>query len=221
MSIILNIDTATENAQVSIAKDGIILQHLDNDHQKNHAQFLQPALQKILLSTGILINDVDAIAVTAGPGSYTGIRVGMASAKGLCYALNKPLITINTLEVLTIAAQANTTTASLFCPMIDARRMEVFTALYTTSLTPLLAPCALILNENSFATYLQTTPVSFFGSGAFKWQALCQHTNASFITTLNTPVAMANLAAKYFTKSQFAPLAYSQPIYCKEFMDNV
>ena len=104
MSLILNIDTATENAQISFAKDGIVLQSVSNDLQKDHAAFLQTAIQQLLKTVGISLNNIDAVAIAAGPGSYTGLRVSMASAKGLCYALNKPLIALNTLEVLTIAA---------------------------------------------------------------------------------------------------------------------
>ncbi len=142
MGLILNIDTATETAQVSFAKDGKVLQSLTNELQKDHASFLQTAIQQLAKKNNLILTDVDGIAVTAGPGSYTGIRVGMASAKGLCYALNKPLIAINTLQVLTVAAQQELNNASeiLFCPMIDARRMEVFTAIYNNTLAEILPP---------------------------------------------------------------------------------
>jgi len=134
MSLILNIDTASENAHVSLAKDGQVLHTLSNDSQKEHASFLQAAIEQLIKNAAVSFKEVDAVAVTAGPGSYTGLRVGFASAKGLCYALKKPFITIGTLEVLTVSALQLYPPAAdeniLCCPMMDARRMEVFTAIY-------------------------------------------------------------------------------------------
>jgi len=220
MALILNIDTATETAQVSFAKDGIVLQALHNTAQKDHAAFLQTAIQQLTKTAVITLTAIDAVAVTAGPGSYTGLRVGMSSAKGLCYALNKPLIAINTLEVLAVdAIQQSNDVATLFCPMIDARRMEVFTALYNQDLTTALAPCAMVLDENSFAQQLKQHKIVFFGSGAFKWQAVCKHPNALFAVVSNPTSAMAYLSDSYFKKQSFADLAYSEPFYLKEFQD--
>ena len=145
MSLILNIDTATDIAHISISKSGVILDSVTNKEQKDHGSFLQPAIQQLLKNNFISIQELDAIAISAGPGSYTGLRVGMASAKGLCFALEKPLITISSLEIIAYAAilEAGTQTANtgvLFCPMIDARRMEVFTALFSPELEPVLEP---------------------------------------------------------------------------------
>ena len=222
MALILNIDTATETAQVSFAKDGIVLQALQNNAQKDHASFLQTAIQQLAKTAVITLNDVDAIAVTAGPGSYTGLRVGMSSAKGLCYALNKPLIAINTLEVLAAdAIQRSNDDAILFCPMIDARRMEVFTAIYNHDLTTALAPCAMVLDEHSFAEQLMQHKIIFFGSGAVKWQSICKNPNALFANVSNPANAMAALSNTYFKKQAFADLAYSEPLYLKEFQDKV
>jgi tRNA threonylcarbamoyladenosine biosynthesis protein TsaB len=223
MGLILNIDTATETAQVSFAKDGIVVQSLHNNLQKDHASFLQTAIQQLAIAAAIKLNDVDAIAVTAGPGSYTGLRVGMSGAKGLCYALNKPLIALNTLEVLTVAAiqQSNAANDILYCPMIDARRMEVFTALYKHTLTSDLHPCAMVLNEGSFADELAQNKIIFFGSGAAKWQAICKHSNASFAVDLNLQNAMASLSETHFKQQQFANLAYTEPYYLKEFQDKI
>ncbi len=223
MGLILNIDTATETAQVSFAKDGKVLQSLTNELQKDHASFLQTAIQQLAKKNNLTLTDVDGIAVTAGPGSYTGIRVGMASAKGLCYALNKPLIAINTLQVLTVAAQQELNNASeiLFCPMIDARRMEVFTAIYNNTLAEILPPCAIILEERSFLSQLQNNKIVFFGSGTAKWQSLCRHSNASFAAASNITEAMASLSEAYFVQHKFSDLAYSQPFYLKEFQDKI
>jgi tRNA threonylcarbamoyladenosine biosynthesis protein TsaB len=222
MALILNIDTATGTAQVSFAKDAVIIRSLVNDQQKDHAAFIQTAIQQLVNETGIALNEIDAVAVTAGPGSYTGLRVGMASAKGLCYALNKPLIAVNTLEVLTIAAQQQAGSKyDLYCPMIDARRMEVFTALYDNQLNILLQPCAMILDENSFFNLLEKNKILFFGNGAAKWQNACKHVNASFTDVSSLIAAMANTAQNYYRQQQFANLAYSEPFYLKEFQDKI
>ena len=223
MSFILNIDTATEEAHISIARDGIILRSLINRSQKDHGSFLQLAVQQLSKDTNIPLTKIDAIAVTAGPGSYTGLRVGMASAKGLCYALNKPLITVNTLEVLAASALyqlkgQQVKEQNLLCPMIDARRMEVFTAIYNMELVTVDVPSAMVLNENSFADHL-TDNMVFFGSGSAKWKLICKHPHASFINVAILPEAMNDLATNLFTMQQFTQIADSQPIYLKEFHD--
>jgi len=223
MALILNIDTATETAQVSFAKDGIVIQSLQNESQKDHAAFLQSAIQQLAKSAAITLTEVDAIAVTAGPGSYTGLRVGLSGAKGFCFALEKPLIAVNTLEVLTIAAmhQHNLSDSTLYCPMIDARRMEVFTAIYSNTLTSVLHSCAMVLNEDSFTEQLHHHQILFFGSGAAKWGSICKHPNASFAVVSNLAAAMASLSNTFFKKQQFANLAYSEPFYLKEFQDKI
>ena len=222
MSVILNIDTALDIACISIAKEGVVINSVSNTEQKDHGGFLQPAIKALLNDATISTGDLDAVAIAAGPGSYTGLRVGMASAKGLCYALKKPLITIGTLEILTFGAiqQYNNTaisSSSLLCPMIDARRMEVFTALYDFSLKPVLEPCAMVLNENSFAKSLLKNQVLFFGTGSAKWELICRHKNALFIPYSSNPLAMSNLAHEKFRDNNFADLAYCEPLYLKEF----
>ena len=223
MSLILNIDTATATAEVSFAKDGEVLHCLQNDSQKDHAAFLQTAIQQLLKNANFTPAHIDAVALTAGPGSYTGLRVGMASAKGLCYALNKPLIALNTLQVLAVGVQQVLYNPAniLFCPMIDARRMEVFTALYDEKLNPLLAPCAMVLQQDSFLHQLQRFKIVFFGSGAAKWQLACAHPNASFATVSNIANAMAFLGNQHFVEKKFADLAYSEPFYLKAFQDKI
>jgi tRNA threonylcarbamoyladenosine biosynthesis protein TsaB len=225
MGVILNIDTATGTAQVNFAKDGIVLNALSNDLQKDHAAFLQIAVEELVAKTGIQLKDIDAVAVTYGPGSYTGLRVGLASAKGLCYALKKPLITINTLEALTVSVQEtlqnnSANEALLFCPMIDARRMEVFTAIYNKPLKLFLQPCAMVLDERSFNKELENGSILFFGSGALKWKNICTHLSASFadISGVSAP-GIAALSYRYFLQKEFAELAYSEPLYLKEFQD--
>lgn len=220
MSFILNIDTASEKAHVSFTKDGEVLGFLNSESQKEHASFLQSAIQLLIKSTGIGLKDLDAVAVTDGPGSYTGLRVGMASAKGLCYALKKPLITIGSLEILTqsaIRSFPDLHDSVLYCPMIDARRMEVFTALYQKNLSITLAPCALILDEISFEEPLSNNKIFFFGTGSAKWQSICNHPNASFENVPVLPESMSLLSYISFLEKKFTNLAYSEPLYLKEF----
>jgi tRNA threonylcarbamoyladenosine biosynthesis protein TsaB len=220
MSIILNIDTASEKAQVSFARNGEVLHCLYNGSQKEHASFLQSAILELVKITGIPLPGINAVAVTAGPGSYTGLRVGMASAKGLCYALKKPLITINTLEVLTSSAMLlfpEMEGSVLFCPMIDARRMEVFTAIYKKDLSEYMKPAALILDDRSFAKELSETKLLFFGTGSKKWELICKHPNALFKIVPLLPEAFAKQSEKCSFQGLFADLAYSEPFYLKDF----
>jgi tRNA threonylcarbamoyladenosine biosynthesis protein TsaB len=229
MPLILNIDTATENASVCISNDDEILAIKNNETPKDHASFLQPAIKKIIAVANLQLSDIDAVSVTAGPGSYTGLRVGLSSAKGLCYALNKPLILINTLDVMAFAAikEFQTTLYKaedqsqqiniLFCPMIDARRMEVFTALYDKQLETIDVPASMILNEVSFAAQLQGNKIIFSGSGSRKFQTLVSHPNALFSAVQHYAVHLALLSLKAFHSNKFADLAYSEPFYLKEF----
>ena len=219
MSLILNIDTATETAHVSIARDGSLLLSRGNNSPKDHASFLQVTIKQLVQGTAISLHELDAIAVTEGPGSYTGIRVGMASAKGLCFALNKPLITLDTLTLL--AASAIETVPvdqqALLCPMIDARRQEVFTAVYDQQLNNILPVCAMILNEGSFKDILDLNKLLFFGSGAQKWKLVCQHMNALFMDVIVSPLAMSKLSADRFIKKHFTNIITAEPLYGKEF----
>jgi tRNA threonylcarbamoyladenosine biosynthesis protein TsaB len=225
MSIIINIDTATEAAHVSIARDGVIVQQAFNTNQMDHAGFLQVAIKDILSKAGINFSQVDAIAVTIGPGSYTGLRVGLSSAKGLCYALNKPLIAIGTLDVLAKSAlispeKVKFKSKTLLCPMIDARRMEVFTAIFDQSLQTILSPCAVILEEISFKELLIKGSIAFFGNGSQKWQTIQLSNNAIFIDVTINPLAMSELSQNKYTNKDFADLAYTEPAYIKEFYLN-
>lgn len=220
MSLILNIDTASEKAHISLAEDGKLLHTLSNESQKEHASFLQSGIEQLTKLTGIHLKDIAAVSVTAGPGSYTGLRVGYASAKGLCYALKKPLITIGTLEVLTASALhlfPDNNKNLLYCPMIDARRMEVFTAIYKHDLTLHLQPCALILDESSFEKDLLKNQIVFFGTGSDKWRFICKHENAIFKTVTILPKSLSKSTNTLFSEKKFTELAYSEPMYLKEF----
>jgi len=215
MSYILHINTALETASVSLAIKGSVVSERQNGVQKEHAAFLHLAIDEMMQEAGIPLKDLAAVAVIHGPGSYTGLRVGMAGAKGICYALSLPLITINTLEWMVEACRNED--ADLYCPMIDARRMEVFTALYNRSLEEIKPPTALILDAESFATELETNKITFFGNGAEKFATLFSHQNAAFKTLVSGNIELARIAWKRYQESTFSDLAYSEPLYIKEF----
>ena len=221
MGIILNIDTAVETASVSLAKDGIIIACIRNAIQKEHATFLHVAINQLLQQSSIQLKQLDAIAVTKGPGSYTGLRVGMASAKGLCYALNKPFITIGTLNAIGIAAINETKGKlpqhSLFCPMIDARRMEVFTAVFDADMNEILSPCAMVLDNNSYNNIVQNSNMVFAGSGSLKWSMITEVKNKLFLNEIDIAEAIAYLSNNKLINKDFTDLSYSEPLYVKEF----
>jgi tRNA threonylcarbamoyladenosine biosynthesis protein TsaB len=229
MPLILNIDTATENASVGLGDDDKILAIEKSENAKEHASFLQPAIKKIMHEANLQLQQLNAIAVTGGPGSYTGLRVGLSSAKGLCYALNKPLILINTLEVMAFAAikefQNNSYKTEnnvaqnnfIFCPMIDARRMEVFTAIYNQQLEILAQPASQILDENSFAAELTENQIIFSGSGSGKFQNIISNSCALFSTVQYDATHLATLSARAFVLQKFSDPAYAEPMYLKEF----
>jgi tRNA threonylcarbamoyladenosine biosynthesis protein TsaB len=223
LAILLHIDTATEKAGVCISQDEKVLAVETNDAQKNHASFVQPAIQALLKNTGIVRSQIDAISVTAGPGSYTGLRVGMATAKGLAYALNKPLILKNTLEVMAYAAIQDSMAVGqinanmLFCPMIDARRMEVFTGLYDAGLQIVTPPYALILEPDSFDSYLIDNNITFSGNGHYKYKEIIQNKKVIFTDVKHDVNHLSILAFNAYLHKQFADIAYSEPFYLKEF----
>ena len=213
---ILNIHTATETAIINLMAGREILGTFSNHETKQHACFLHTAIRELLQEHGIAIKNLDAIGVTSGPGSYTGIRVGLATAKGLCYALKIPLITYNSLEVMAISAtnfvKDNT---AFYCPMIDARRMEVYTAIYNYAIEEITPPSAIILNENLFAEILNRGKIFFFGSGSDKFQQISKHTNAVFLNQGISTESLAKISWKKYVKNDFENILYAQPLYIK------
>jgi tRNA threonylcarbamoyladenosine biosynthesis protein TsaB len=161
------------------------------------------------------MHDLDVIGITAGPGSYTGLRVGMATAKGLCYALQIPLIAVNTLEAM--ASMALEEDAELICPMIDARRMEVFTAVYDKNLVPVLSPCAMILNKNTFAGLFEEKKIIIFGNGNKKFLDLKPGINAIFKNLAFNAGHRSRVIHYKNSSLDFTPLPYAEPYYLKEF----
>lgn len=216
---LLCIDTSVQSASVALTDGVHLLGIKSSDQPKDHAAFLQPSIEQLLHETNIKASQLNAVAVTSGPGSYTGLRVGMASAKGLCFGLNIPLITIPTTEVMCVAAlqQLAAKDACLLAPMIDARRMEVFTALYTPSMQQVKEPHACILQADSFSELLQEQIIYFFGNGAEKWKQVCSHRNAGFLNISWSAVHMLEMAFTKFQHKDFASLAYAAPFYGKDF----
>ena len=220
MSCLLTIDTSLETALLCISRDGELLKSSSNHSQKDHASWLQPALEKLLQDAGISFSDLNAIAVVAGPGSYTGLRVGMASAKGLCYALKVPLILLDNLYVMA-TSYLHHNGKGIVCPMIDARRMEVFTAVYDSSKNMLMAPAALVLEADSFNNWINVEPVFFIGNGAAKYKVLLKSANAFFPDWQPGAMDFVRIALEMYDRAEFSELAYSEPFYVKAFYDPV
>lgn len=215
MSLILTIDTALDTACVCMAQDGEVVNSVTLENQKDQASWLHSAIQEMLRKAGYSLNQFEAVAVSIGPGSYTGLRVGLSAAKGLCYALDIPLLAVSTLEIIAWAVKGEAT--GLICPMIDARRMEVFTAIYDKELMEISSPAALIIEETSFKSELKTNPILFCGNGRKKLEAIISSNNAQFSETSPDASALAQLSYNHFQLKKFANLAYSEPLYLKEF----
>ncbi len=206
---------------MALAIDGQILGHHENYDGQPHATLLSAYVKDMLDYVRTRELKLDAVAVSIGPGSYTGLRIGLSEAKGLAYGMNVPLIGINTLQLLVVSAMFNNFFDDddiLYVPMIDARRMEVYTAAYNTALEAVVEPQAMILNENSFADILGEHKVVFVGNGAGKARDVIGHPNAVFLPEVK-PVAveMPALAEKAYRESRFIDVAYSTPLYLKEF----
>lgn len=212
---ILQINTAFGEASISISKDGQLLHELTNDNQFDHASFLQPAILETCKACEIELEEIHAVSVINGPGSYTGLRVGLASAKGICYALNIPLICTNTLYWI---AKGNANgEAEYVCPMIDARRNEVYTALYNIKGETILEATPMILDEQSFSDYLAKSKIAFVGDGAMKFEAICKNQNAIFPKNNHGAKDFSFISFNAFKSKQFQDLAYVEPYYIKEF----
>ena len=216
--MILNIETATPICSVAIGKDGKILASRTLKGRQTHAAKLTLLIKECLTEVGITLHDLNAVAVSIGPGSYTGLRIGLSTAKGLCYTLEKPLITLNTLAVLVNTTKINFGEESaIYCPMIDARRMEVYTAIYDNNGNELQSTQALIIeNEDFFQAYFSNKQtVIFSGDGASKCQSIITNSYAKFVEQENSAIGMLALAEAKYQNHDFADLAYSAPLYLK------
>jgi tRNA threonylcarbamoyladenosine biosynthesis protein TsaB len=221
MALILNIETSTDICSVSIARDGVTMAHRDDNQEKSHASNLTRFIDDILSETSVGMNQLDAVSVSEGPGSYTGLRIGVSVAKGICYALDIPLIAISSLQAMTYAVIQETENAPvyLYCPMMDARRMEVYTALYDNTLKPLRQTYALVIDEQAFHDTLKDNKIKFFGNGADKGQHVIVSPNAVFIEGIEcSALYMAELSNKAYIDKNFKDVAYFEPYYLKDFI---
>ncbi len=214
---ILQINTAFNEASIGIGLNGLLVDESINTTQQEHAGFLQPAIQELCKRTGIGLKTLVAVSVMNGPGSYTGLRVGLAAAKGICYALKIPLICINTLDWIAFGNLSDN--MDLVCPMVDARRMEVFTGMYSREMNRMVEPFALVLDEQSFAPDLVEKRIGFVGNGAAKWKDICHHPNAFFPASMHHASHFAAMSLTHYLNKQFADLAYAEPFYTKEFFN--
>ncbi|MFD2542519.1 tRNA (adenosine(37)-N6)-threonylcarbamoyltransferase complex dimerization subunit type 1 TsaB [Lacinutrix gracilariae] len=217
MAIILNIETATTNCSVSLSKEGetFALQE-DNSKQYSHAERLHVYIETLLKQNNLQPTDLDAIAVSKGPGSYTGLRIGVSAAKGLCFALDKPLISVSTLEALARQVKAE---EGVIVPMLDARRMEVYSAVFDANYNIVREIEAQILDEQSFASYLEKGKVYFVGNGVEKTKTLITHENAVFIEDkLPSANEMSVIAFNKYQKKDLEDVAYFEPYYLKDFV---
>jgi len=219
LSFILNIETATKNCSVALAKDGkTILCKEIAEEGYSHSERLHVFIEEIIKEVGITFQDLSAIAVSQGPGSYTGLRIGVSAAKGLCFALDIPMIAVDTLQVL--ASQAKVS-SGLIIPMLDARRMEVYSAIFTPDLENKRAVQAEIITENSFENLQKT--LYFVGDCVEKCKPVLSKENHVFLEQIKYPSAkeMSFLSFEKYKKSDFVDVAYFEPYYLKDFMMSV
>jgi tRNA threonylcarbamoyladenosine biosynthesis protein TsaB len=215
---LLLIDTAVTTASVCIARNGAVIAEKTNAAQKDHAAWIHKAILDVVEDAGISLNDLDAVGVSAGPGSYTGLRVGMSTAKGICYAMNKPLILVNTLKMMAAAAAAKQSNKTvLLCPMIDARRMEVFTAVFDQELNVVIPQSNMILEKESFKEILEKNKIHFFGNGSEKFGELVKNENIILESVHFSATNMVSIVTEKFEKSEFSDVAYAEPLYGKDF----
>ena len=227
MPLILHIETATRVCSVALARDGALLSLKESSQPNVHSSLLTVFIDEIFRETGVAPAQLDAVAVSKGPGSYTGLRIGVAAAKGLCYALDKPLVAVETLEAMAKGIKDLTPRPALLggegefvCPMLDARRMEVYCAIYDHALKEVMPTEAVIVNEDSFAQYLAKGVVAFGGEGAGKCRAVLEHhPNARFVSGFETSAKhLIPLALERFEAGKFEYAAYFEPFYLKEFI---
>jgi tRNA threonylcarbamoyladenosine biosynthesis protein TsaB len=217
LAYILNLETATKNCSVSVSRNGelVAIKELNNGNY-SHAEVLHPFINEVLKEARISFKNLNAIAVSKGPGSYTGLRIGVSAAKGLSFALNIPLISVNTLQSLAFAISVD---EGVIVPMLDARRMEVYSAVFDSDYNQIRAIKAEIINETSFLNNLETSKVYFLGDGAEKCKTLITHPNALFVDSkFPSAKEMSILSYDKYKKNDIEDVAYFEPFYLKDFI---
>ncbi len=221
MALILNIETSTDICSVSLSKDGKEVSSKVTTEERSHAKLLSVLIKELLVEENITTKDLDAVAISKGPGSYTGLRIGVSTAKGICFGSDIPLIAMNTLKIMAFAIsetlESNDNT--LLCPMIDARRSEVYQSIFDVNLNVIDETSAKVIDETSYSEVLKDNKVYFFGNGAPKCKDLILNDNAQFLEN-GFPMAasMGHLAEIEFNKRSFEDIAYFEPFYLKEFV---
>ena len=225
MALILCIETGTDICSVGLARDGEIVSLRESDEGRDHASKVGVFVDELFRQTGITPDEIDAVAVGKGPGSYTGLRIGVSFAKGLCYGTGKPLIAVGSLDALMEVAREDYEagiidvpdwgTAKL-CPMVDARRMEVYAQIFDTEGNPLTEVAAEVVDDHSFAVWRKDGRLVIFGNGAVKCAEVLP--DVTFVDVVPSVRGMAPLAQKAFDRGEFADVAYFEPVYLKDFV---
>ena len=218
MSLILNIETATDVCSVCIAENGRLISLRETQQKNAHASSITPFIDEVISEAHRTIDELDAIAVSSGPGSYTGLRIGVSTAKGLCLALGAPLISVSTLQAMAFRmAEINNGEKCLYCPMIDARRMEVYAGIYDADNKAIEPPHSVMIDHDSFATVLVRNKIIFFGSGSAKCKGIINNPRASFYDGFTVSSShLCTLSAKAYSEKRFEELAYFEPLYLKK-----
>ena len=226
MERLILIETSTALCSAALAEDGVITSYRESSAPKAHASLTAVFIQEMLEEKGLTIADCDAVCVSKGPGSYTGLRVGVSTAKGLCFGSGKPLIAISTLDILVAQAQIPDN-LKYIVPMVDARRMEVYAAVYEIAaqagndVRQITETAPAIIDENSYSDILERGKVLFIGDGAGKCADVIKHPNASFLQCWPKASAMLEPAMKAYKEKRFEDVAYFEPFYLKEFVATV
>jgi tRNA threonylcarbamoyladenosine biosynthesis protein TsaB len=217
MATILCLETATTNCSVALSVDGSVTAFKeDRSSRYSHAEKLHPFIIEVLREADIDRTELDAIAISKGPGSYTGLRIGVSAAKGLCFALDIPLISVPTLASMAMQIKDS---YDFIIPMLDARRMEVYSAVFNSEKTEVRETRAEVLDENSFEEVLSKGSVVFLGNGVEKFQGIHQHPNATYlIQAMPSALDMAEVAERKYKKSDIEDVAYFEPYYLKDFI---
>jgi tRNA threonylcarbamoyladenosine biosynthesis protein TsaB len=219
MSLILSLETSTSVCSVAIHEESELLVSAEVHIEQSHASKLAVLIDEVRRLAGIELNELSAIAISSGPGSYTGLRIGTSTAKGLCYALDIPLISINTLEVLADQMNSLNLIKAFLCPMIDARRMEVYCLLMDDKLNVIQSTEAKIIDEYSFSGLLEKQPIIFFGNGSAKCKNLITNRNALFVDDMHPSAKqVGRMAHQKFLDKEIKNIGNVEPLYLKEFM---
>ncbi|MEO9968114.1 MAG: tRNA (adenosine(37)-N6)-threonylcarbamoyltransferase complex dimerization subunit type 1 TsaB [Reichenbachiella sp.] len=218
MSLILALDTSTSSGSVALVKDGKLIASHIYSIDKSHSSLLHVMIEQMMANASFAMSELKGIAVAEGPGSYTGLRIGVSAAKGLCLALDIPLMAINTLEAMAYQLARRSSDNCMYCPMIDARRMEVYAALYLHDMKEVKPTAPVLLEEYAYEDVLPTSKILFFGDGSQKASEVVKHENAYFASDI-VPSAeeVALLAVKKFENKNFENVVAFEPFYLKEF----